>query len=723
MKKYIAAIVNAVALLLILTSIGILVFGAAGGNALEYVSQPDYMESSTFENQASQVMTDIFDYIQLTDIFEQDGKLNLNQVIAQADVNGQNISYSLDYLVQYGRSMGYYFDTKNQLREDGPATVTQEMDELKHQIIVQYRAYMPNYKQKSPTDGQMSLGTLTKEAMTYLARYYAVKNEFDASHTNFFFNVSYQKGSDSRVYTNAPTRTEADIRQLPKYAYTDSSSLEVSSDFHNLPQDLVMLLQLRSPYGSNSQYRFSAGIDTSFPVQDAFSIENQEYNERRGNSMLGLTFLITSCLLFLGSLMLLVLWTGRTKALGREKVHLYSLDRLPVELRMLMGALWGFLMYVLTPAFLGPLEGILGVIDYWEFWESCIRFFMDYCVALPLALSIVRSCKAGRLWTDSVLRSIGGLFGHYIHAAEKTSPKIFTYVLFVLPNLLAVGMVVVLFVHFFEAQSLRAFLTALGILLILLAIDFYAWRISTGLSQAVDEQVKAERLKADLITNVSHDLKTPLTSIISYVDLLKRENIDNPNVQEYLKVLDQKSTRLKTLTEDLVEASKASSGNVKIEFATINYTEIVEQALGEFENKTQAAKLEMVLHYPEQPVMIRADGRHLWRVIENLLNNCCKYALRGSRVYVDVTEDAEHGTAACTIKNISSRPLNISPEELTERFVRGDVSRTTEGSGLGLSIAKSLTKLMDGELVISIDGDLYKAAVVLKTAIRETNEV
>lgn len=120
--------------------------------------------------------------------------------------------------------------------------------------------------------------------------------------------------------------------------------------------------------------------------------------------------------------------------------------------------------------------------------------------------------------------------------------------------------------------------------------------------------------------------------------------------------------------------------------------------------------------------MIRADGRHLWRVIENLLNNCCKYALRGSRVYVDVTEDAATGTAACTIKNISSRPLNISPEELTERFVRGDVSRTTEGSGLGLSIAKSLTKLMDGELVISIDGDLYKAAIVLKTAARDTNE-
>ena len=270
--------------------------------------------------------------------------------------------------------------------------------------------------------------------------------------------------------------------------------------------------------------------------------------------------------------------------------------------------------------------------------------------------------------------------------------------------------------------SLNALLLALAILLIILSIDFYAWHIATGLSHAVDEQVKSERLKADLITNVSHDLKTPLTSIISYVDLLKREEIDNPRVQEYIKVLDQKSTRLKTLTEDLVEASKASSGNVKIDFADINYNEIVEQALGEFEDKTHAAKLEVILNYPDHPVMISADGRHLWRVIENLLNNCCKYALRESRVYVDITEDDDSDTATCTIKNISSRPLNISPEELTERFVRGDVSRTTEGSGLGLSIAKSLTKLMNGELVISIDGDLYKASVVLKKAVKEAND-
>lgn len=719
MKRLTAAIVHTIALLLIVVSIGILTFGAAEGNALDYVTQPDYIESTVFENLANQTMTDVFDYIRLTDIFEQDGQLNLNQVIAQADVNGKNVSYSLDYLIQYGRSMGYYFDTNNQLRENGSATVTKEDDEFNHQIIVEYRSYMPDYKQQSPTDGQMSLGALSEEALSYLARYYAVKTEFDSTKTNFYFNVNFQKDGDSRVYTNAPDRSVDEIRALPKYVYTDSGSLEVSSDFQSLPQDLISLLQARNPYGSSAQYRYVVGIDTSFPVEDAFALASADYNSRRGNSIVGLTLFACSCFLFVLSLLLLLIFTGRC---GEPGIHLYPFDYVPVEFRVMLGALWGLISFLVTPVLLSSLENILGLINRWDFWEATLRFLADYFIVLPLALSIIRSFKAGRLFEDSLLRRIAGICNHYVHAAEKTSPKSMTYGLFVLPNILAAAMIVLLFVHFFRVQSFRAFLAAVGILLVLLAIDGYAWRIATGLSKAVDEQVKAERLKADLITNVSHDLKTPLTSIISYVDLMKREEIDNPRVQEYLKVLDQKSTRLKTLTEDLVEASKASSGNVKIDFADINYNEIVEQALGEFEDKTSAARLEMVLHYPEHPVMIRADGRHLWRVIENLLNNCCKYALRGSRVYVEITEDAEAGTASCTIKNISSRPLNISPEELTERFVRGDVSRTTEGSGLGLSIAKSLTKLMNGKLVIAIDGDLYKASVVLMKSQAKNHE-
>ena len=232
--------------------------------------------------------------------------------------------------------------------------------------------------------------------------------------------------------------------------------------------------------------------------------------------------------------------------------------------------------------------------------------------------------------------------------------------------------------------------------------------------------MKAERLKADLITNVSHDLKTPLTSIISYVDLLKRENIKEKRIQSYIEVLDQKAARLKNLTEDLVEASKASSGNVNLELHPINYNEILLQTLGEFQEKLDKRSLQMVFSFPEEDVMILADGRQLFRVLENLFNNCAKYALLGSRVYLAL--EKREKDAIFTMKNISEAPLNISPNELTERFVRGDVSRSTEGSGLGLSIAKSLTKLMSGKMIIEIDGDLYKVSLIFPLMEKERKE-
>ena len=234
-------------------------------------------------------------------------------------------------------------------------------------------------------------------------------------------------------------------------------------------------------------------------------------------------------------------------------------------------------------------------------------------------------------------------------------------------------------------------------------------RISDGLQTALAEQVKSERLKADLITNVSHDIKTPLTSIINYVDLIKREHPEDPTIQRYLEILDQKSQRLKTLTEDLVEASRASSGNIKLEMAHIDIVELVQQTNGEFEEKYALRHLDIVTSLPNEVIMIEADGRRLWRVLENLYNNAFKYALEGTRVYVGIEDQGSE--VVFSIKNVSSSPLNISPDELTERFVRGDTSRTTEGSGLGLSIAKDLTTLQGGKFQITIDGDLFKAEI------------
>lgn len=239
--------------------------------------------------------------------------------------------------------------------------------------------------------------------------------------------------------------------------------------------------------------------------------------------------------------------------------------------------------------------------------------------------------------------------------------------------------------------------------------------IGEGLHSAVDASVRNERLKTDLITNVSHDIKTPLTSIINYVDLIKRENIENDKIRGYIEVLDNKSQRLKNLTEDLVEASKISSGNIKLEMTNINFIELVNQTEGEFSEKLENKNLQMIRKLPEEPIFILADGRRMWRVIENLYNNVAKYAMRNTRVYVDVKADEKK--VIFSIKNISENPLNIEAEELTERFIRGDVSRSTEGSGLGLSIAKNLTTLQKGDFEIYLDGDLFRVTIIFPRVI------
>lgn len=234
--------------------------------------------------------------------------------------------------------------------------------------------------------------------------------------------------------------------------------------------------------------------------------------------------------------------------------------------------------------------------------------------------------------------------------------------------------------------------------------------VQSGLEQAVQEQMKAEHLKTELITNVSHDIKTPLTSIVNYVDLLKKEDIPSPAAREYIAVLDQQSHRLKKLTEDLVEASKASSGALNVELQPTDVNVLLSQIEGEYQERLAACHLTLVTQPPAPGTMIQADSRLLSRVMDNLVSNVCKYAMENTRVYV--TAAVRDGQAVISFKNVSRDELNISPDELMERFVRGDASRHSEGSGLGLSIARSLVQLQGGTFALSIDADLFRADIV-----------
>ena len=233
--------------------------------------------------------------------------------------------------------------------------------------------------------------------------------------------------------------------------------------------------------------------------------------------------------------------------------------------------------------------------------------------------------------------------------------------------------------------------------------------ISKGIAIALEQKMKSERLRTELITNVSHDIKTPLTSIINYVDLLKKENLPE-QASAYVEVLDRQSNRLKKLTEDLVEASKASTGNIQCHLGPVDIVELTQQSIAEYSEKLEKAYLEPIITAPQnEPVFILADGNLMWRVLSNLLNNACKYSQPNTRVYLHIKQNEDN--VWITVKNISREQLNDAPDELMERFVRGDSSRSTEGSGLGLNIARSLVELQKGKFMLSIDGDLFKAQI------------
>ena len=238
--------------------------------------------------------------------------------------------------------------------------------------------------------------------------------------------------------------------------------------------------------------------------------------------------------------------------------------------------------------------------------------------------------------------------------------------------------------------------------------------IGNGINAAVEERLKSENTKTELITNVSHDLKTPLTSIVNYIDLLKKEPVNNPKAAEYIEVIDRQSQRLKKLTTDIVDASKAAAGNVNCNMEPTDLALLLGQVKGEYTEKLAEKALTLVDSIPQEKITVLADGRLLWRVFDNLLNNVCKYSQPDTRVYV--TLSVNNSFAGVVFRNISAQPLNIDAEALTDRFVRGDASRNTEGSGLGLYIAKSLCETMGGKMQIEIDGDLFKVTVVFPCA-------
>lgn len=419
---------------------------------------------------------------------------------------------------------------------------------------------------------------------------------------------------------------------------------------------------------------------------------------------------------------------------GIEGIALNAGDRIPFDLYTLSVFLIGIFTLYICRRIWFRFDGIQVAII------TCTLAIILAFLALMLCMTFAARIKAGKWWTNTVIYKILTGIAYLLLNLPLLLKTILIFAVYILINgffvmlLINGGAVVVLLGLLFNLAVLYGLCFIVLQLNILkrcgekIAAGDYSNKIDTekllwdikkhaetlnnirlGMSKAVDERIKSERLKAELITNVSHDIKTPLTSIINYVDLLRKENIENDKVREFLDILERQSAKLKKLTVDLVDASKASTGNIALNLEQIEITEFLNQSLGEYSERFAASGLEALVASPTEKAYIYADGRLLWRVFDNLLSNVCKYAMPNTRVYLNVAKGMKNNTI--TLKNISRYPLNITPDELMERFVRGDKSRATDGSGLGLSIAKSLTELMKGSFELFVDGDLFKVTV------------
>lgn len=425
---------------------------------------------------------------------------------------------------------------------------------------------------------------------------------------------------------------------------------------------------------------------------------------------------------------------------GEEGIVLTPVDRIPLEVLtglvgaaeviLLLGAsivtsesgiwrsayafmgLFGLIGVLMTVIGVGYMLSLCVRIKAGKWWRNSLVYWI-YSRIRSTVVYIFRNVDL--LWKAVIIIAVVSFAEFYVLASFHRSSMV---MLWLVEKLVLCVAVFVLIIQMNELQKASRHM-AEGNLSYKVNTDKMFWecrkhgenlnKISEGMAKAVDERMKSERFRTELITNVSHDIKTPLTSIINYVDLLEKEELHNEKAAEYLEVLDRQSSKLKKLIEDLVEASKASSGSLPVDSQKMEVGVFVTQTVGEFEEKLAFAGLELIVSKTEEPVYIMADGRHIWRVIDNLMNNICKYAQTGSRVYVNL--EATEKSVSLTFRNISKYPLNISGEELMERFVRGDKSRNTEGHGLGLSIAQSLMKLIDGDMNIVVDGDLFKVVL------------
>ena len=608
----------------------------------------------------------------------------------------------------------------------------------------------------------VTIDTLKKNYQQYMV----FNKAYASDQTNVKYVVRMQAGTGVSTFSNIPEisgRTDDEVTEMisefRRYLIYYPDNLSFMGNTIMSEEEIYKLIgEHEFSYPDNTHIWL--GLDTTYAAGDAFHDAYLVYDT--------IVPMSTKIMVILTVLMLAWLIVGVIRAVttgvvydenGEKSIHLKNFDRSWTEVLLLLAALFGFGAYWGYQKLIKMAEmSSIVTSDADSIKLSRVYQYGDFAIyglLLSVAIGIifysfVRRVKANVLWEGSLLYKIGvvcsKLLRFILTHRNSVISSLIPYNLYLLINLSGI-----VALYLFVDRKWIAALILVAIVAFNVVIGMFLFKqhaeqntiidginkirdgevdfnldseslhgnnrelavavnnIGEGIRKAVKTSMKDEQMKTDLITNVSHDIKTPLTSIINYVDLLKRLKIKEEPAKGYIDILDTKAHRLKQLTDDLVEASKISSGNIILNKEKLNLTELINQGIGEFSEKFEEKGLTMIFDAGGGSAYIFADSRRMWRVLENLLSNICKYAMENTRVYCDI--EKRDGRVIASIKNISRQQMNIQPDELTERFIRGDSARSTEGSGLGLSIAKSLTQVQGGEFTIYLDGDLFKVTL------------
>ena len=721
MRRYVLATINIISAFVAIIIVIALGINLNNNNVLDVLNTSDYVSSLDFREKTQKNMNNVFEYIRLMKVFEKDGRLDENSDIAysleeyekdtkkattsevkDSTTKSNQYSWELGYIMKRAQDYGVYLD-ENYIVQFNSSKIT---NSLSNELYTYYnKRYVSSFAPAPVFNQQQRELDFISEVYTQLGNYYRLQKYF--KNTNFNYIVRYYNDSQNIIYSNNDLSLEQ-MRKSEAFFYVTNVGNVMESNISELnTKNIFALLISNNPLTQSSAY-FCMMVDTKFPINDDYRISYTDIDSFRTFISRLNTGLIISVLIFAISLMAIFiscLYRSKNRNINKKNYSVISFE----GMFLIMAFIASIFLYCAWEIFKGSLFMNIDVKKYYFY----IFMAVIYSCVLIYILFIVYQCENSYLDSKDYKNSIFGsiMYGIRKLFANIPLPVIFTSM--IVPLAILVAIMIGLIYYYIRYNSFLALVVFIILLILTILLVFYFSILNRAYSQSLVSESKSSQMRVDLITNISHDIKTPITSIISYSDILKKslnnDVIDKEALQNYTDVILQKSAQLNILLEDLLLASKASSNSMDLNFNDINVNGFLAQVVDNFSIQLLEKGIEIVSHPLKENAIISADGDQLFRVFQNLFSNIYKYAMENTRVYIKTISNMTN--VVIEISNISKEKLEGNPDVLTERFSKADRSRNTEGFGLGLSIVKDLIKDMGGTFGIRFDGDTFVAVI------------